>query len=63
MCNDLLHSRFRFAKGFVDVREKEKKHKRGSVKFGRSRMNIHNNEAGRRVSYPLLLLVLPTPHT
>jgi len=39
----------RFTQGFVDVREREKNYKRGSREQGRSLMNLHNNEAGRRV--------------
>lgn len=34
----------------MDVREKERKFKRGSKEQGRALMNLHNNEAGRRVS-------------
>lgn len=33
----------------MDVREREKNYKRGSPKQGRQLMNLHNNEAGRRV--------------
>lgn len=40
----------RFTQSFVDVREREKTHKRGTREQGRSLMNLHNNEAGRRVS-------------
>jgi hypothetical protein len=40
----------RFTQGFVDVREREKNYRRGSKEQGRSLMNLHNNEAGRRVS-------------
>jgi hypothetical protein len=40
----------RFTQSFVDVREREKIHKRGTREQGRSLMNLHNNEAGRRVS-------------
>ncbi|PSN49660.1 hypothetical protein C0J52_21725 [Blattella germanica] len=38
----------RFTQGFVDVREREKNYRRGSKEQGRSLMNLHNNEAGRR---------------
>lgn len=41
---------YRFTQGFVDIREREKKYKRGSKEQGRTLMNMHNNEAGRRVS-------------
>ncbi|XP_037093088.1 protein Wnt-5b-like [Pollicipes pollicipes] len=47
-CGDNIQYGYRFAKAFVDVREKERKRKKGSVKHGRSVMNLHNNEAGRR---------------
>lgn len=40
----------RFSQGFIDVRERERKYKRGSQEQGRALMNLHNNEAGRRVS-------------
>lgn len=39
----------RFAKNFIDIREREKNEKRGGDRHGRQLMNIHNNEAGRRV--------------
>ncbi len=39
----------RFAKNFIDIREREKNEARGSDRHGRQLMNIHNNEAGRRV--------------
>lgn len=45
-----LYSLFRFTQNFVDVREKDRKFKRGSREQGRALMNLHNNEAGRRVS-------------
>ena len=41
---------YRFAQGFVDMREKEKNHPRHSMGLARTLMNLHNNEAGRRVS-------------
>lgn len=41
----------RFAKNFIDIREREADAKRGSVEHGRQLMNLHNNEAGRRVSH------------
>lgn len=34
----------------MDVREKDRKFKRGSKEQGRALMNLHNNEAGRRVN-------------
>lgn len=41
---------FRFTKVFLDVKEKEKRWKKGTPEQGRNLMNLHNNEAGRRVS-------------
>jgi len=37
------------------VRERERSYKRGSREQGKSLMNLHNNEAGRRVKFALLL--------
>ncbi|KAG8230628.1 hypothetical protein J437_LFUL004540 [Ladona fulva] len=55
-CGDNLEYGYKFTQGFVDVRERERNFRRGSKEQGRSLMNLHNNEAGRRVSikYPLL---------
>ena len=39
----------RFAKNFIDIRERENKAERGTEEHGRLLMNLHNNEAGRRV--------------
>lgn len=52
--NDLEYC-CRFTKGFIDIRERERKLKKGSKEQGRALMNLHNNEAGRRVSKQLLL--------
>lgn len=41
----------RFTQAFVDVKERERSFKRGSREQGRSLMNLHNNEAGRRVNF------------
>ena len=41
---------FRFAKNFIDIREREQAVEVGSDPHGRQLMNLHNNEAGRRVS-------------
>jgi hypothetical protein len=46
---------FRFTRSFVDVRERERSYKRGSREQGKSLMNLHNNEAGRRVKFALFL--------
>ena len=40
----------RFAKNFIDIREREMNVDRGTKDHGRQLMNLHNNEAGRRVS-------------
>ena len=48
-CGDNVQYGYVFAQGFVDVREKEKNFKRGSPEQARALMNLHNNEAGRRV--------------
>ncbi|XP_050669428.1 protein Wnt-5b-like [Leptidea sinapis] len=47
-CAENLEYGYKFAEGFVDVRERERKVKRGSREQGRQLMNRHNNEAGRR---------------
>lgn len=53
--NVLLPASFRFTQAFVDVRERERTFKKGSREQGRSLMNLHNNEAGRRVKFVLFL--------
>ncbi|XP_069499747.1 protein Wnt-5a isoform X2 [Ambystoma mexicanum] len=52
-CGDNLEYGYRFAKEFVDAREREKIHTKGSYESSRTLMNIHNNEAGRRTVYNL----------
>ncbi|XP_023215183.1 protein Wnt-5b-like [Centruroides vittatus] len=47
-CGDNIEYGYRFTEGFVDVRERENNHPRGSKEQGRKLMNLHNNEAGRR---------------
>jgi len=49
-CGDNTDYGYRFAQGFIDVREREKNYPRHSDGLGRMLMNIHNNEAGRLVS-------------
>lgn len=49
-CGDNLNYGYRFAKEFVDAREREKSYPKGSYESARLQMNLHNNEAGRRVS-------------
>ncbi|GFV53610.1 protein Wnt-5b [Trichonephila clavipes] len=47
-CGDNIEYGYKFTEGFVDVREREANHPRGSRDQGRKLMNLHNNEAGRR---------------
>ncbi|KAK7496186.1 hypothetical protein BaRGS_00012596 [Batillaria attramentaria] len=47
-CGDHIEYGYRFAKAFVDVREREKNHPRHSRSLARMLMNLHNNEAGRK---------------
>lgn len=54
-CGDNTDYGYRFAVGFVDAREKEKNYPRHSNELARMLMNLHNNEAGRRVSQVSLL--------
>lgn len=49
-CGDNVDYGYRFAKEFVDARERERIHAKGSYESARILMNLHNNEAGRRVS-------------
>ena len=51
-CGDNVDYGYRFAKEFVDAREREKNFAKGSEEQGRVLMNLQNNEAGRRVSDP-----------
>ena len=51
-CGDNIEYGYRFAKEFVDARERERIHAKGSYESARILMNLHNNEAGRRVSAP-----------
>ena len=41
---------FRFAQNFIDIRERESNEIPGTLDNARQLMNLHNNEAGRRVS-------------
>ncbi|XP_075923092.1 protein Wnt-5b-like [Petromyzon marinus] len=50
-CGDNTEYGYRFAKEFVDAREREQSHPRGSAGHARALMNMHNNEAGRRWVY------------
>jgi len=48
-CGDNIHYGYKFAKNFIDIREREKDLvERGGNDHGRQLMNLHNNEAGRR---------------
>ena len=48
-CGDNADYGYKFAVVFVDAREREKNYPRHSRPLGRMLMNLHNNEAGRRV--------------
>lgn len=50
-CGDNTQYGFRFAQGFIDVREREKNHPRHSRGLSRTLMNLFNNEAGRRAVF------------
>lgn len=50
-CGDNLNYGYRFSKEFVDAREREKSYPKGSQESARLLMNLHNNEAGRRVRF------------
>ncbi|XP_044747052.1 protein Wnt-5b-like [Coccinella septempunctata] len=47
-CGDNLDYAYKFTQTFVDITEKERRYKRGTRAQGKSLMNLHNNEAGRR---------------
>lgn len=53
-CGDNLNYGYRFSREFVDAREREKSYPKGSYDSARLQMNLHNNEAGRRVRHHLL---------
>ncbi|ELK24512.1 PREDICTED: protein Wnt-5b [Myotis davidii] len=61
-CGDNVEYGYRFAKEFVDAREREKNFAKGSEEQGRVLMNLQNNEAGRRVSWTSSPIPTP-PHT
>lgn len=56
-CGDNLDYGCRFSKQFVDAREREKTPLKGSYESARKLMNLHNNEAGRRVRFASSLLI------
>jgi hypothetical protein len=49
-CGDNIEYGYRFAENFIDVREKESSTGTSLRDQARKLMNLHNNEAGRRVS-------------
>lgn len=53
-CGDNIEYGYRFAETFIDVKEKEKSLARTSKEQARKLMNLHNNDAGRRVSISFL---------
>lgn len=50
-CGDNIAYGYEFASVFVDLRERESNHPKGSKELALMLMNKHNNEAGRRVSH------------
>lgn len=52
-CGDNVEYGYRFAKEFVDAKEREKNYAKGSEEQARMLMNLQNNEAGRRVRWLL----------
>ena len=48
-CGDDTDYGYKFAQAFVDIRERERNHPRHSRDLSRILMNLHNNEAGRKV--------------
>ncbi|VDP89438.1 unnamed protein product [Echinostoma caproni] len=55
-CGDNIAYAYRFAKAFIDVREKEQSYPRHSAELARMLMNLHNNRAGRLwMGFPLLI--------
>ena len=57
-CSDNIAYGIAFSKTFVDAREK--KSSKSGKNAGRRLMNLHNNEAGRLVSYLLLRGFFPS---
>lgn len=55
-CGDNIEYGYRFAETFIDVKEKEKSLGKTSKEQARKLMNLHNNDAGRRVSSRCVLL-------
>ncbi|MBN3275531.1 WNT5B protein, partial [Polyodon spathula] len=51
-CGDNVDYGYRFAKEFVDAREREKNYPKGSEEHARTLMNLQNNEAGRQFREP-----------
>ena len=49
-CFEAKFSCFRFAQNFIDIRERESNEIPGTLDNARQLMNLHNNEAGRRVN-------------
>ena len=62
-CGDNLNYGYRFSKEFVDAREREKSYPKGSYESARLLMNLHNNEAGRRVRHWGCIYSLSHTHT
>lgn len=62
-CGDNVNYGYQFATAFVDLREKESNHPKGSEDLALTLMNKHNNEAGRRVSSHYIQHVLNVYYT
>ena len=56
-CGDNSVYGYKFAVAFVDSREREKNYPRRTRELARVLMNIHNNEAGRRVKNNIELFI------
>ncbi|CAL8277057.1 unnamed protein product [Gadus morhua 'NCC'] len=66
-CGDNVNYGYRFAREFVDAREREKNFPRGTPEHARMLMNLQNNEAGRQglhsASVPGILRSLGSIHS
>lgn len=49
-CGDNIEYGYKFAQNFIDIRERESNEIPGTLDNARQMMNLHNNEAGRRVN-------------
>ena len=51
-CGDNTEFAYGFAREFVDAKERDNASPKSKRERGRKEMNLHNNEAGRMVSFP-----------